>query len=142
MHGLGSLTGKPRWASADESKKNQCKSQPKIEIDIKHEKNVFIWNVPAKRNLTSQGTINFKMPHLTALSSLFKIIFRSTMSFAHHFSKCLTGYGRFKPKYLSFGEGPFLRLTSQFEAYALVLLYTKNLKNRTTGIWDFLAWKL
>ena len=46
--------------------KKQCKSQPKIEIYIKHEKKL---SYSCKTNLTSRVTINYKMTLLTSTIS-------------------------------------------------------------------------
>ena len=57
----------------------------------------------------------------------------------HYFGKCLNESGRFKAKNLYRGMGTFGGLSGEFVAYTFMLMLTKNQKNRTTGIRDFLA---
>ena len=62
-----------------------------------------------------------------------KIIFCSNNA-KHHFDQC-----QFKAKFLYRGVGTYGDFSHRSEVCTFVCLYTKNEKNRTTGIRDFLV---
>ena len=63
----------------------------------------------------------------------------SFLTSKHYFGKCLNKSGRFKAKNLYRGAGTYWGLSGEFVAYTFIWMLTKNQKNRTTGIRDFLA---
>ena len=63
----------------------------------------------------------------------------SFLTSKHHFGKCLNEFGRFKAKNLYRRVGTFWGVSGEFLVYTFMLMHTKNNKNRTTGIRDFLA---
>ena len=82
------------------------------------------------------------MTLLTVQSVANKIIICGKMSFLtskYDFGKCLNESGRFKAKNLYLGVGTFWGLSGEFVVYTFILMLTKNQKNQTTGIRDFLA---
>ena len=59
----------------------------------------------------------------------------SFLTAKRHFGKCLNG----SVKNLYRGVGTFWGLSGEFLVCTFILMVTKNHKNRTTGIRDFLA---
>ena len=55
----------------------------------------------------------------------------------HHFDQCQNQYCQFKAKFLYRGVGTYGDFFHRSEVCTFVCLYTKNEKNRTTGIRDF-----
>ena len=55
----------------------------------------------------------------------------------HHFGQCQKQYCQFKAKFLYHKVGTYGDFFHRFEVCTFVFLYTKNDKNRTTGIRDF-----